>query len=249
MLLTLALVLPGALSKAVSPFSYVDTQATWTEGDHAKLHGVLEVECKGVDPGDDEDLADVEDQLTHCSEVENKIYYNHCVTDYYNSLNLDEQGSFCQGLNKLKMMSSSERPCKDNHATCTEGDSLLRLQDLLLEECQGVEPAQDEEAAMAFTLSQLKGCQENLEVRDCAKELCSNMSSDAAQHDLFCQGLKELKSLGKIVLRQMCPGLDIEDLMPPTSIRQGHQEEEDLDMNGDPSDMNGDPSDMNGDWS
>ena len=113
--------------KALPPFSDVDTQATWTEGDHAKLHGVLEVECKGVDPGDDEDLADVEDQLNHCSEVENKDYYNHCVTDYYNSLNLDEQGSFCQGLNKLKMMSKAKPPCnmyRGRQSSTTPGSSV-----------------------------------------------------------------------------------------------------------------------------
>ena len=31
--------------------------------------------------------------------------------------------------------------CINSHATCGEGDSILRLQDLLVEECRGVEPA------------------------------------------------------------------------------------------------------------
>ena len=106
----------------------------------------------------------------------------------------------------------SPSSCKDNHATCTEGDSLRRLQDLLVSECDGVEPAANETVAMEalnFTLPELKWCQDNLvEVTNCAKELHHNMSSNATQHDQFCQGLERLKMMNSIVQRQMCPDLE-----------------------------------------
>ena len=80
-----------------------------------------------------------------------------------------------------------------------------------MNECQGVEPAADESAAMealAFTLSELKRCQDKREVRDCAKHLHRNMASNAAQHHRLCQGLEKLKMMSSIVQRQMCPDLD-----------------------------------------
>ena len=89
---------------------------------------------------------------------------------------------------------------------------------VLVGECEGVEPAANETVAMEalnFTLSELKWCQDNLEVSNCAKELCHNMSSHPAQHELFCQGLNKYKEMSRIVLRQMCPDLVVDN-------RNGH---------------------------
>lgn len=100
--------------------------------------------------------------------------------------------------------------CVDNHAICTEGDSLRRLQDLLTEECEGVEPGGDDDAALAFAMSELKRCQDQLKGSNCAKELYHSMSSDPTQLGPFCQGLDMMKSMSLVVLKQMCPDTDVD---------------------------------------
>ena len=54
--------------------------------------------------------------------------------------------------------------CDDNHATCTEGDSIRRFMDVLAHECAGIEPLEDSNDDLRVVIETEKICQDNGEI-------------------------------------------------------------------------------------
>ena len=49
--------------------------------------------------------------------------------------------------------------CEDNHATCTEGDSIRRFLDVLANECASIEPSEGSNEDLGLVMETLKICQ------------------------------------------------------------------------------------------